>query len=80
MIIRTNMIEKESSHNPENRKTVEEAVREYANTGDVESAVAFLKTNKGEVTEFCLQLRDRYGEKDTTTAILLIARILEKLL
>lgn len=66
-------------------KTVEEAVKcfledENERKNNYENVINFLKNNPEEIGEFCLQIRDIYGEKDRSTALILVAILIEKLL
>jgi|GEM_PF-563923 len=60
-------------------KSVEEAVKCFLDGKDDET-ISFLRNNKGEISEFCLQIRDSYGEDDKITPFMLIARLIERLL
>lgn len=66
-------------------KTVEEAVKYFlediaGSKNNYENVINFLKNNPEEIGEFCLQIRDIYGEKDRSTALILVAILIEKLL
>ncbi|HBH46167.1 MAG TPA: hypothetical protein DDX47_02255 [Candidatus Jacksonbacteria bacterium] len=60
-------------------KSVEAAVRCFLD-GDTNVAIAFLRANRDEITEFCLQVRDSYTESDRATPFAMLARLIEKLL
>ncbi|MBI2055932.1 MAG: hypothetical protein HYT37_00945 [Candidatus Sungbacteria bacterium] len=60
--------------------SLESIVEAYSREHDVTEVIIYLRAHKEDIGEFCLQLRDLYGEKDTSTPYLLIANILEKLL
>ncbi|MFH1766901.1 MAG: hypothetical protein ABH826_02295 [Patescibacteria group bacterium] len=59
--------------------SVEEAVEQLVGKFNEAAAIKFLRSNKGDIPEFCLQVKDRYSENDSTTPILLLASIIEKL-
>ena len=61
-------------------QSVEEAVELY--TGgklDEDGAVAYLRSNKNQITEFCLQTYEAYSEGDKS-GIIKLGMILEKAL
>lgn len=60
-------------------KTVEEAVKCF-HDDKYDDAINFLRNNRKEIGEFCLQIRDSYGENDKSTPFLRIAMLIEKLL
>ena len=64
---------------PREPQSVQDAVSRLIG-GDTEAAVAFLRANREEVAEFCLQVRDTYQESDTTTPFVQLALLIESLL
>jgi hypothetical protein len=60
---------------PKEPQTTEHVVSQFIN-GNNEVAISFLKDNKNEIGEFCLQVRDAYGENDKSTPFLKLAEII----
>jgi len=69
----------EQSQAGEMPETVEEAVTRFQDD-DSEAAISFLRDNKREVGEFCMQIRDKYADNDTATPFLRLAKLIEELL
>ena len=65
---------------PKEPQSVEDAVRRFMEDDNIEATTTFLRANRGEVAEFCLQVRDRYAESDRTTPFVELARLIETLL
>ncbi len=64
---------------PQEPKTVEEATRRFLDD-DTEGAITFLRANREEVAEFCLQVRDAYSESDRATPFVRLAQLIDSLL
>ena len=64
---------------PQEAQSIEEAVSRLLD-GNQNAAIEFLRANPDDVSEFCLQVRDKYGDKDSTTPIMKLSMIIEKLL
>jgi len=64
---------------PKEPQSVEDAARRFLD-GDTNAAVSFLRAHRDEVGEFCLQIRDKYGEHDKSTPFLELARLIDSLL
>ena len=60
-------------------KNVEEAVKCFQD-GKTKEAIMYLRENRNDISEFCLQIKDCYSEKDTTTPILKLAQLIDELL
>lgn len=65
---------------PKEPQSVEDAARRFIEDYDTEAAATFLRANREDVGEFCLQVRDRYAERDRTTPFLELARLIQSLL
>jgi hypothetical protein len=65
---------------PKEPQSVGEATRRFIEDEDIEAAIAFLRANREEVAEFCLQVRDRYAESDRTTPFVELTRLIQTLL
>lgn len=63
----------------ETPKTVEDAVNSFLQE-KYDDVINFLKNNREEIGEFCLQVKDSYGENDKSTPLLMMAVLIEKLL
>ena len=63
-----------------NYSEAEVAADAFINTGNKKDALNFLKANPDKTTDFCLQIHDRWGEKNTTSAVMDISRLIEALL
>lgn len=73
-------MEKPSTNEDEiKEEELNEAVEKFID-GNMEQTIAFLKENKKLVSEFCLKLKDRYGINDSTTPVLELSRLIERLL
>lgn len=73
-------MERKREHAPQvEPASVEDAVSRFIE-GDTQAAIAFLRKNREEVGEFCLQIRDRYSETDTATPFLEISKLIQALL
>ena len=66
-------------HTPQEPKTTEEAVSLFLE-GNNNAAISFLRTHRNEIGEFCLQIRDSYGENDKATPFLKLSMLIEELL
>ncbi len=60
-------------------KTVEEAVLCFQD-GKNKEAIAYLRENRNDIGEFCLQVKECYLENDTITPFLRLAQLIEELL
>jgi hypothetical protein len=60
-------------------KTVEEAVKCFQDDNR-KATIEFLRNNGDDVGEFCLQVRDHYAEKDSTTPFLKLSILIKDLL
>ena len=60
-------------------QSVKEAATRFLE-GDTDATVAYLRMNKDDVGEFCLQVRERYDSNDAKTPILRLAELIEFLL
>lgn len=60
-------------------KTVEEAIKCF-HDDNYEATINFLRNNRDEIGEFCLQIRDSYNEGDKSTPFLRLSMLIEKLL
>lgn len=69
----------ESQSTEKEPQSTEEAVSCFLN-GDNNAAVSYLRNNRDEIGEFCLQVRDAYQEHDTTTPFLELAQLIDSLL
>jgi hypothetical protein len=56
------------------------AVETFIKSGDEKPAIAYLKQNPSEVSEFCILVKESYANTDSTTPILRLARLIEVLL
>jgi hypothetical protein len=65
---------------PKELQSVADAVSRFIEDDDVNAAVTFLRANREEVGEFCLQVADRYAINDRTTPLLELARLINSLL
>ncbi len=70
---------KEFENPPQQPQSTEEAVSAFLE-GDNDAAVSYLRSNRDEIGEFCLQVRDTYQEHDTNTAFLQLAQLIDSLL
>jgi hypothetical protein len=60
-------------------QTVEEAVKMFTRQHDEAAAIAYLRTHRQDITEFCLQTVESYQSGDKT-GIIQLGMIIEKLL
>lgn len=65
--------------NVETPKNVKDAVNSFLQE-KYDDVINFLRNNRGEIGEFCLQVKDSYGENDKSTPLLMMAVLIEKLL
>ena len=60
-------------------QNVEEAVESFTNKHDMELIIEYLRKNREDITEFCLQVSEAYKEGDNT-GVMKLSQIIEKLL
>lgn len=60
-------------------QTVEEAVRLLVSENNLKKAADYLRNNRNEITEFCLQVIEYFKEGDLTGCVYL-ARLIKSLL
>jgi len=60
-------------------KSVEEAVQCFQDD-KTEATIKYLRENRNDIGEFCLQVKECYSENDMSTPFLRLAELIDKLL